>query len=182
MKGIVFNLLEEIVVREHGDDTWELLLDRARVDGVYTSLGNYPDADLTALVGAASDALGRPPDDVVRWFGRNALPLLADRYPALVAPHADARSFVLTLDEIVHPEVQKLYPGAETPRFGFDPSDPDRLLMDYRSSRRLCAFAEGLLLGAGDRFGQTVAVAQPECMKRGDERCLIAIEFGPASG
>lgn len=177
MKGIVFNLLEEIVAREHGEDTWDALLDAAGLEGAYTSLGNYPDGDLLGLVAAASQALGLPADDVVRWFGRNALPLLANHYPAFFEPHKDARSFVLTLNEIIHPEVRKLYPGADTPHFTFDASEPDRLVMDYRSSRRLCAFAEGLLLGAGDHFGQTVAVAQSECMNRGDDRCLIAIDF-----
>jgi len=49
--------------------------------------------------------------------------------------------------------------------------------MEYRSSRRLCAFAEGLLLGAGDHFGQTLAIDQRECLKRGDDRCLITIDF-----
>lgn len=177
MKGIVFNLLEEIVVREHDESTWDLLLDEAGVDGVYTSLGNYPDADLAALVGAASAALALPPDDVVRWFGRNALPLFAERYPDFFTPHHDARAFVLTLNEIIHPEVRKLYPGAATPSFAFDASDPGRLVMDYRSERRLCAFAEGLLLGAGDHFEQTLDISQPECMNRGDERCRIAIAF-----
>jgi hypothetical protein len=178
MKGIVFNLLEEIVVAEHGDETWDALLEAAGVDGVYTSLGNYPDADLMALVGAASQALSLPADDVVRWYGRSALPLLAERYPGFFEPHSDARAFVLTLNGIIHPEVRKLYPGADTPAFTFDASDPDRLRMDYRSARRLCAFAEGLLLGAGDHFGQRIEIAQPECMHRGDERCLIEIGFG----
>lgn len=177
MKGIVFNLLEEIVAREHGEDTWDALLDAAGVEGTYTSLGNYRDEDLFALVAAASQALGLPADDVVRWYGRNALPLLADRYPGFFEPHRDARSFVLTLNEIIHPEVRKLYPGAETPYFTFDASQPARLVLDYRSSRRLCAFAEGLLIGAGDHFGQAVAVEQSECMNRGDDRCLIAIDF-----
>ncbi len=178
MKGIVFNLLEDVVAREHGEETWELLLDATGLDGVYTSVGNYPDADLLALVGAASEALALPAEDVVRWFGRQALPLLAERYPGLFAPHADVRAFVLTLNEIIHPEVRKLYPGADTPTFTFDASDPDRLVMEYRSSRRLCAFAEGLLLGAGDHYEQTLTIAQPECMNRGDDRCLIAISFG----
>jgi predicted hydrocarbon binding protein len=181
MKGIVFNLLEEIVVREHGEEIWEQLLDGAGLDGVYTSLGNYPDADLGALVAAATSALSLPADEVVRWFGRHALPLLAERYPALFEPHEDVRSFVLTLNEIIHPEVRKLYPGADTPVFVFDVSDPQRVVMEYRSARRLCAFAEGLLLGAGDHWAQPVAVAQPACMNRGDDRCLIEIDLGRAA-
>lgn len=51
IKGIVFNLLEEIVSEQHGPDTWDALLDATEVDGSYTSLGNYPDEELLALVG-----------------------------------------------------------------------------------------------------------------------------------
>ncbi len=178
MKGIVFNLLEQIVSDEHGEETWEQLLDATALDGVYTSLGNYPDEDLFKLVGAAAEALDLPPDAVVRWFGRNAMPLFATRYPDLFTEHTDTRSFVLTLNDIIHPEVRKLYPGAIVPEFGFDTSDPERVVMDYYSPRKLCAFAEGLLLGAGDHFGETVDIEQPRCMNRGDGQCRLEITFG----
>jgi Haem-NO-binding len=177
VKGIVFNLLEEVVVREHGDAAWEAMLDRAGLDGVYTSLGNYADEDLSALVRAAAETLSLEPDDVARWYGRHALPLLAERTPDLFSPHANARSFVLALNAIIHPEVRKLYPGSEPPTFAFDASDPDRLVLEYRSRRRLCAFAEGLLLGTGDFFGEALALEQPLCMKRGDDRCRISVAF-----
>ena len=85
MKGIVFNLLEAVVRRDYGDDAWEALLEAADVDGAYSSLGNYPDEEMTKLVGAASSALKMPADDVVRWFGRNALPLLAKKHPHFFA-------------------------------------------------------------------------------------------------
>ncbi len=38
MKGIVYNLLEEVVSAEHGEDTWNALVDAAGVHGIYTSL------------------------------------------------------------------------------------------------------------------------------------------------
>ena len=179
MKGVIFNLLEEIVVRDHGEDTWELLLDDAGLDGVYTSLGSYDDGELLALVEAASNRLDLPADDVVRWYGHNALALLAKRYPELFAPHQDGRSFVLTLNEIIHPEVRKLYPGAITPEFGFDASDPMELVMTYRSPRKLCTLAEGLLEGTAEHYHQRVDIDQPECMNRGDEQCRLVISFSP---
>lgn len=178
MKGIVFNLLQQIVTRDHGEDAWDDLLDAAGLEGAYTSLGSYPDEDLGGLVAAASQALDMPPDDVVRWFGRNALPLLAGSYPAFFAEHESTRPFVLTLNEIIHPEVRKLYPGADVPEFEFEIRGDDELLMDYRSPRRMCAFAEGLLVGAADHFGESVAIEQTECMNRGDSRCLLDIRFG----
>ncbi len=177
MKGIIFNLLEEIVVRDHGEDAWDLLLDRAGVDGIYTSLGSYADADLGALMNATAETVGQPTDDAVRWFGRNTTPLLRVRYPDFFTWHTDVRGFVLSVNEIIHPEVRKLYPGAGTPSFGFDDSHPDRLVLDYRSERRLCMFAEGLLLGAGDVYAEELSIHQPVCMRRGDDRCQIEISF-----
>jgi Haem-NO-binding len=179
MKGVVFNLLEEIVSRDYGENTWDELLDAAELDGAYTSLGSYPDADLFALVAAASSALDLPPEQVVRWFGRNALPLLADSYPQFFEPHDSARSFVLTLNDIIHPEVRKVYPGADVPVFDFDTSSDDVLVMGYASKRRLCAFAEGLIEGAADHYGEEVSIKQPECMLRGDPKCLLDISFTP---
>ena len=63
MKGIIFNLVEDVVRSHYGDDMWDDIIDAAGVDGSYTSLGTYPDADLLAVVGAASRLLDadRPP-------------------------------------------------------------------------------------------------------------------------
>src|SRR5919199_3218906 len=143
MKGIVFSLLQEVVTREYGEDTWDDLLDAAGLDGVYTSLGSYPDEQLQTLVSAASAALKRPPEDVIRWFGRNAVHLLAATYPQLFTPHTSTRPFVLTLNDIIHPEVRKLYPGADVPVFDFSEAPNGALAMGYASARKLCAFAEG---------------------------------------
>ena len=176
MKGVVFNLLEQLVARDFGEDTWDALLEASELDGIYTSLGSYPDEDLAKLVSAASDALAMPADDVVVWLGRNSLPLFAVRYPQLFAPHDSTRSFVLTLNDIIHPEVRKLYPGADVPEFDFDVRD-EVLVMGYRSPRKMCSFAEGLLLGSADHFGERLTIEQPVCMKRGDEQCVLEIVF-----
>ena len=179
MKGIVFNLLEQLVTREHGPDAWDDLLDAAGLDGAYTSLGSYEDAELGALVGAAADALDLPPAGVVRWFGRSAMPLFAESHPHFFTGHHGTRSFLLTVNAMIHPEVRKLYPGAGVPDFQYE-RDGDRLVMLYRSDRRMCAFAEGLIEGAADHFGEAVAITQPACMHRGDELCRIEVAVSPA--
>jgi heme-NO-binding protein len=178
MKGIVFNLLEEAVVRQYGEDTWDDLLEAAGLDGVYTSLGSYPDQQLTDLVAAASAVTGTDPQSIIRWFGREAMPALAAAYPGFFVPHRDIGSFLNTLNEIIHPEVRKLYPGADVPTFGFTTASDGTITMRYGSPRRLCAFAEGLIEGAATQFGQVVTIDQPRCMLRGDELCAIEIRVG----
>lgn len=180
MKGVIFNLAEEVVVGAYGEDTWDALLDAAGLDGSYTSLGSYPDEHLFAIVGAASSLLGVPAHSVVRTIGEGAMPLLADRYPVFFTPHTSTRSFLLTLNEIIHSEVRKLYPGADVPEFQFDDSDPERLLITYQSARKLCALAEGFIVGAARHYGQTASIDQPVCMHRGAEACVLACSFAPA--
>lgn len=177
MKGIVFNILEEVVTEEHGEETWDKLLSAAGAKGTYTSLGSYPDEELLKIVGAASKALNTPPADVLRWFGRKAMPHFIGRYPHFFRRHKSTRPFLLTLNSIIHPEVRKLYPGAHVPVFGFDDSRKDRLLLTYASEKKLCTFAEGLIHGAADHFGETVTIEQTECMLRGDPRCILACTF-----
>lgn len=180
MKGIVFNLLEMLVTRAHGAAMWDQLLDAAGLDGAYTSIGSYPDEHLGRLVAAASHATGTPPAEIVRWFGREAFPLLAGRYPPLLAPHGDTRSLLLSLNDIIHPEVRKLYPGAETPEFRFEDRPGDVLVMEYHSARRLCAFAEGLIEGAAAHFGQAVEMRHLQCMHDGHPHCRLELVFRSA--
>jgi hypothetical protein len=177
MKGVVFNLLEQAVTKEHGEETWDALLDAASLDGAYTAVGSYPHEQLVALVVAASEALGISPDEVQRWFGRAALPLLAERYPAFFEGHDSTRAFLLTLNDVIHPEVRKLFPGAYAPSFEFDTSEPDAVGLSYQSHRGLCSFAEGLVEGAADYFGEQAVIEQSACTKRGDEVCVLRIKL-----
>lgn len=160
MKGIVFNILEKVVADEYGEATWDTLLESAQLEGAYTAIGNYPDEDLVKLVSAASSALSVPADDVIRWFGRSAIPSFYDRYPQFFEGHTSARSFVLTINEIIHPEVRKLFPGADVPMFDFTTPSEDVLELGYVSHRHLCAFAEGLIEGAAAHFGEDVTIEQ----------------------
>ena len=177
MKGVVFQLLSQVVTEARGEETWESLLDRTGLDGAYTSLGSYPDGDLARLVEAASAALGESPEAALRWFGRQALPLLAAKDPRFLGGHRSTIPFLLTHNEVIHPEVRKIYPGADVPVFEFVRPDEKTLLVRYNSPRRLCALAEGLIEGAAARLGETVAMNQSKCMHRGDTHCEIRCEF-----
>ncbi|MCA1838782.1 MAG: heme NO-binding domain-containing protein [Actinomycetota bacterium] len=181
MKGIIFNLLEQVVSDKYGEATWDSLLETTGLEGAYTAVGSYEDEELMKLVGAACEALDSDPDDLVRWFGRTSFPLLAAKYPSFFEGHTTTRTFLLTLNDVIHPEVRKLFPGAYAPAFDFAETAGDSLGLAYYSHRHLCSFAEGLIEGAADHFGESVSIEQPECGKRGDERCLLVTTFNGAN-
>ena len=182
MKGVIFNLLEGCVRAEHGERVWDDMLEAAALDGAYTSLGSYPDAHLVALMDAAAKALGKSVPEIERWLGQRSITPLAAHYPEFFTSHRETRSFVLTLNDVIHAEVRKLYPGADVPEFEFATSAANQVTLTYRSARRMCRFAEGLIEGAAAHFAEQVAISQTACMLRGDDTCVIACAFTPLAG
>ena len=175
MKGVIFNLLEEVVSTAQGERAWDDLLDAAGLDGVYTSLGSYDDAEMSLLVSTAGSALSMPDDEVLRWFGRQAIPHMVARWPDYFTAHEQTVPFLRSLNSVIHPEVRKLYAGAYCPHFDFTSPQDGSLLIGYRSPRRLCGLAHGFILGAGDHYGESLTVSHLECMNNGEKRCLVAV-------
>jgi hypothetical protein len=181
MKGIMFNLLEEVVTRHVGEEAWDAMLDGAGLEGAYTSLGNYPDEELACLLAALSRQSGKSERESLTWFGRLAMPFLIERFPDFFETHRSVRALLLSLNDVIHAEVRKLYPGAEVPNFQFESpataGGPDTLIVRYRSKRRLCPLAEGFIAGASDHFRERVTVTQPQCMLEGAQECTLVCHF-----
>ena len=182
MTGIIFNLLEEAVTRRFGAGAWAEMLATVDVGG-YLPFDKYPDDEFFRLLGALPVAPEMDAEERLRWFGRAAVPLLAERYPLIFAPHRSAESFLLTLNAILHP-------GGRAPAdVEAGPLDlevlevepPGGLVLGYRSARRLCALAEGFVTGTAEYYGEAVQIQQPRCMLHGEERCALVCTFAPAA-
>jgi hypothetical protein len=178
--GIIFNLLEEAVTRHFGPGAWSEML--AKVDmGGYLPFDRYPDEDLFRLLGALPVEPDMDGADRLRWFGRAAVPLLAERYPLIFAPHRSAESFLLTLNAILHPGGP---PGADAGPLDLEVLEVEPaggLVLGYRSSRHLCSLAEGFVAGTADYFGEHVQIQQPRCMLDGEDRCTLVCTFSAAA-
>ncbi len=159
MKGIIFNAVEAAVIELFSADTWDDLLEAAGLEGDYTSIGTYEDDDLLKLVGAAVEATGTDADTLIRTLGASAFSHLAERHPEFVETATGTRSFLRSVDEIIHPEVMKLHPDSTPPRFSYEDLEDGTLRMTYNSHRKLGVLAEGLIVGAAQWFGETASIA-----------------------
>jgi hypothetical protein len=174
VKGVIFNVVEEVLDEAFGPDMWDQVLDRAEIDGAYTSLGNYSGAELTRIVSAAAELANMSRDQVLIAAGRLGFKHLAARHGELLAGTSGWRDVLEQLDGIIHPEVKKIYPGANVPSFAARPGE-ESLLLEYRSHRQLCRLAEGLVRGLGDWHGIELEVRHLACVHHGDDVCVIEV-------
>lgn len=158
MKGVIFNVAAEAIIAFGGEDLWDELLAAAGLDGAYTSLGSYDDGELGALVAAAADKLGLSIEETTEFIGERVFPGLAGRHKNLVAEHDDTVSLLCALNDVIHPEVLKLYPDASVPDFTTLERDGKHLKLLYRSARNMPALAAGLIRGAANLFDEDVAI------------------------
>ena len=178
MKGVLFNVVEDVVTGALSADAWDDVIDASGVSGAYTSLGNYPDAELVNIVGEVATATSQSTSDTLRLSGRLGFQHLARRAPELLAPYDDWRAVLKSLDDNIHPEVLKFYPGAEVPSFTVTDDGAD-LLVAYVSARRLCALADGLIVGCGVWFDRELTVSHETCVHDGDEGCTMRVVEHP---
>ncbi|HBF31895.1 heme NO-binding domain-containing protein [Rhizobium sp.] len=174
MKGIVFTEFLAFVADFWGEDMVDDIIEASAVPsrGAYTSVGTYPHQEMVSLLRALSDRSKLSADNVMQRFGFH----LADRF-SLLFPTFFSRSesffvFLASIDDYIHVEVKKLYPDAELPSFEVVQTDGSVMTMRYHSSRKMEAFAEGLILGFARHFGRKIIV---ETMDDGNGATLFVI-------
>jgi len=179
MQGIIFNALAEFVEKTADMETWNDILDESHVPsgGVYTSGGTYDDEEITTLAVMICNKLNIELEQGLTAFGKFLFSYLVERGPVEIKDYPDTQTMLKELDSVVHSEVRRIHPDAYTPFFEYIETDAKTGELMYRSNRRLCVVAEGLLQGAAEYYGQNLAMQHNECVHRGAEDCRWQLQF-----
>ena len=175
MKGVVFDILRDMVEEGYGLEGWNAILEKSGSNGLYISTESYSDDELMGLVAAASDVTGINVNDLVFSFGEYMVQEFHARFPIFFDRSKGLIDFLLSVDRIVHVEVRKLYPDANLPSFNYQKDDNHSLTMIYRSERKLCRLAEGLISGSAKFFKQPYTMTHDPCMHHGADACHLKI-------
>ncbi|MDC0100746.1 MAG: heme NO-binding domain-containing protein [Crocinitomicaceae bacterium] len=159
MKGIVFTEFLELIENEFGLEVVQQIIDECELDtdGIYTSVGTYSHKDMFKMVGKLSEIKGVPVPALLTVFGEYFFTTLKDKYPVFVEK-PDLFSFLNSIDQYIHPEVLKLYPDAELPRFDAEIKSDNEMLLNYISSRKMSDLAIGLIKGGSNYFKEDVEI------------------------
>ena len=171
MKGVIFTELADLVGEQFGLETLDHVIESvdSATGCAYTAVGTYPDQELYDLVGALSEKTGIEAGDLLRAFGRHLFGRLATLYPEQVKTVSNCFDLLESLENVIHPNVQKLYPDAVLPSFVATRLDNGDLEMNYDSPRGLPDLAVGLIEGCGDWFGEQLTVHQESISSDGKQ-------------
>jgi predicted hydrocarbon binding protein len=129
----------------------------------------YGDDEFNTCVERTAQETGETRDRVLRRFGMfAAVSTFRLLYPDYYAAHADALSFLLSVEERIHETVRRTVSGAAPPRLDVTRIDQDTLMISYTSDRQLCALLDGLVTGVGRYYGESLSTDQTSCMLKGD--------------
>jgi len=162
MTGTIVRCLEEVVVAAGGEAAWAATLRGVGRDGDHLFVINedVDDAEVVALIGSAAQALRVTPEQAMDAFGMHWSSVYAPRIYGVYFRRAKSlREFLLNMAS-VHEGVTRRMKSARPPRFEYDDSAPDALVMRYASDRHLGALMPGLIRGAAAYYGEEVRVAR----------------------
>jgi Haem-NO-binding len=177
MHGSLLHGFKQFIHERDGAEAWRTIARAAHTGGWYFTTKSYDDEELMALVRAAAAHEQRSEAQVLREFGTALVPTLMHIYGAFVDPEWRTMDVLANAERVIHKTVRLRDPNASPPALEPRPVSPTEVHIAYASPRRLCAVAEGICHGVASYFGEALTVAQPECMHRGDARCLLVAKL-----
>jgi predicted hydrocarbon binding protein len=177
MKGIIFTSFQDMVEEEIGLECWETIIKNPAVTsgGMYTSVNTYADEELLALIAGLSNYTNVPIDTLIEKFGEKLFPKLADSLPKNLVEYDDLWSFLAAVGDEIHVEVKKLNPDAPTPSIKVLSRAKNTMTLSYKSPRKMCVLALGLIRNAGEYYNTPVTVTHGQCMHTGHEYCELKV-------
>lgn len=180
MYGMVNKAVEQLVVRNFGEETWEAIKEKAGIDiEVFISNDGYDDAITYRLVEAASAVLNLPAEQILHLFGEHWVLVTArEDYGALLTMHGtNLREFLLNLPNF-HTRVQMIFPNLKPPRFEVSDATEQSVRLHYHTHRPgLAPFVVGLMHGLGKLYETPVTVTQTEDRNQGASHDVFLVQW-----
>lgn len=181
MKGIVFTEFLEMVEQEFGLETLDYILYKTELksNGVYTSVGTYDFFEMLTLISNLSEKVNIPIPELIYAYGLYFFNVLLTNHKNIIALYNSPLEMLASVENHIHIEVRKLYPGAELPTFKMVKKEEKFIEMIYYSDRGLYMFAKALMDKTFEHFNKSASISYELLKENGTEvRFLISENNG----
>jgi len=178
MYGLVNKAVKDMVIENFGEEKWEEIAKAAAVNAPeFVPLDTYDDKITYSLVGAASQVLGLPPNEILRAFGKYWITFTAhEGYGELMNLFGQNFTDCLMNLNQMHSRMGAMMPSLKPPRFVVT-KNPDRsMTLEYFSTRAgLAPMVYGLLEGLAIKHNTPVTITQISNRSANDEPDVFQI-------
>ena len=180
MYGLVNKAVEQLVKSNFGDERWQEIAKKAGVDQSFIMMKPYPDQVTYDLVGAASEVLNTPADQILEAFGEHWIQFTVDEgYGKTMSLYGDSVFEFLQNMDSLHAQIRLSFPELRPPQITCEELPGGRLVVEYQSERAgLAPMLVGLVRGLGKRFATPVEVEYMETVAGASpiEKFLVTFE------
>lgn len=171
MYGLANKILQDMIVACHGADKWDAIREKAGIgEAFFVSMKCYPDETTYRMVGAASETLGLPPQEILFQFGEYWITVAEQNYEEMVS--FAGKDLVAIFDSVddIHARATLIFPEMQPPSFHCSDVSDQSFRLHYGSVREgLAPFVEGLTAGLGKRLATPVDVAHDKRRADGND-------------
>jgi hypothetical protein len=178
MKGIVFTEFLEMVEETFGLETVDYIIYKSELksEGVYTSIGTYDFFEMLSLISNLSEKVNIPVPDLIYAYGLYFFAVLRRNHSNIIALYASPLDMLASVENHIHIEVRKLYPGAELPTFKIVKKEEKFMEMIYYSDRGLYMFAKALIEKTFEHFDKNASINYKLLKEDGTEVLFLISE------
>ena len=187
MYGLINKAVHDLVVTKFGEATWNEIARKAGVnDPHFISMEKYPDEVTYKLVGAASEVLKTPAEQILEAFGEYWTVYSAEAGFGHLLEFAGSNlvDFLKNLDNM-HTRVALTFPKLEPPSFRVtdvtDLTDGSLRLHYYSKRPGLAPVAIGMVKGLGKRFNTPVSIRLDRSRANGHDHDEFVVLYGDAA-
>lgn len=178
MHGIIFAELRRYAENELGPESWQALVAGAGLPGkVYQVAQQFPDSEFRALLAVLARTLSRPTATVLQDFGAFIAAGLLKMQAHSIRPEWRTLDVIEHTERAIHQVIRQGDSHAQPPKISVGRINSRELLLEYRSGRKLCPFAKGIILGIAHHYAEDVAVHETTCMLEGADCCRLNISL-----
>jgi hypothetical protein len=178
MKGIVFTEFLEMVEETFGLETVDYIIYKSELksEGVYTSVGTYDFFEMLSLISNLSEKVKIPVQDLIYAYGLYFFKVLNDHHENIINYYKTPIDLLESVENHIHVEVRKLYPGAELPTFKITRNEDNSMEMIYYSERGLYMFAKGLIEKTFEHYDKNASINYKLLKEDGTEVLFLISE------
>ncbi|MBV5314225.1 MAG: heme NO-binding domain-containing protein [Prolixibacteraceae bacterium] len=154
MKGIIFTEFIEMVEAKFGMEITDAIIQNSQLKsgGIYTAVGTYDFGEMVSLVVNLSKKTKIEVPLLLNVFGEHLFGHFTKNYKSMIGHSKNTFDMLEIIDQVIHVEVEKLYPDAQLPKITTSRISENEMILDYCSERKMADLAYGLILGCQTHF------------------------------